>query len=96
MSEPDFPPDVVDAVCRHMNDDHGDDALLICRTLGRLPDATSVRTVGFDRRALHLSASGPDGEQRVDVPWPIPVTERPHVRQAVVQLYEQACAAADV
>ena len=96
MTETDFPADVVDAVCRHMNDDHGDDALLICRTLGRVPQATAARTIGFDRSGLQLLTSGPDGEKRVQVPWPIPVAERPDVRRAVVALYDQACAAAGV
>ena len=96
MRAPDFPPDVVAAVCRHMNDDHRADALLICRTLGGVPDADEVTTTGFDRDALLLRASGPRGERSVRVPWPAPVTERAEVRRAVVELYERACAAVGI
>uniref|UniRef100_UPI002594DDC9 DUF2470 domain-containing protein n=1 Tax=uncultured Gordonia sp. TaxID=198437 RepID=UPI002594DDC9 len=43
-----FSPDVVAAVLAHMNDDHADDSLLICRALGGRPDAVAARMTGFD------------------------------------------------
>ena len=46
---------------------HADDALLICRTLGSVPDAVAASTTGFDGDALELLATGPGGEQRVRV-----------------------------
>lgn len=89
-----FPPDVVAAVCRHMDDDHRDDALLICRTLGGQPSATAVSTVDVDTEAVHFSVQV-DGEQvPVRVPFAAPVTERAELRHAVVELHRRAVAAA--
>lgn len=89
-----FPPDVVEAVCRHMNDDHADDALLICRTLGGRPEAERVVTHGFDSEAMHFTAWSGERSVALSVPFEEPVVERPQVRQAVVRLYEKACDAA--
>jgi hypothetical protein len=88
MSGP-FTPDVVEAIKRHMNDDHGEDSLLIVRALGGRPDATSARTSDVDGEAIEFTV---DGGERVRVPWGETLTERPQVRQAVVRLYRRACA----
>jgi hypothetical protein len=39
MTEDVFTPEVVGPIARHMNDDHAEDSLLICQTLGRVPHA---------------------------------------------------------
>lgn len=86
-----FPPDAVAAICRHMDEDHPQDALLIVRTLGGVPDATAVRTTGVDGAGLRLEARRPGGRQReVTVAFAEPVTERPQVRAAVVALHQRA------
>ena len=90
-----FPPDVVAAVCRHMDDDHRDDALLICRTLGGQPAATSASTVDVDTEAVHFSAQVDGAAVPVRVPFAGPVTERSQLRHAVVELHRRAVAAAD-
>ena len=81
-----FDDDVVTAVMRHMNDDHSDDNLLIVRAFAKA-DATAAVMTDLDKSAGYWEA---DGEQ-ITIPWPIEVTERPHVRLAVVKLYEDAC-----
>lgn len=81
-----FDDDVVAAVMRHMNDDHSDDNLLIVRAFAKA-DATAAVMTDLDKSAGYWEA---DGEQ-ITIPWPIEVTERPHVRVAVVKLYEDAC-----
>lgn len=89
-----FPPDVVEAVCRHMNDDHADDALLICRVLGGQPGAERVVTHGLDSEAMHFTAWTGETPTEVSVPFEEPVLERPQVRLAVVRMHERACDAA--
>lgn len=88
-----FAPDVVDAILRHMNDDHTDDNLLIARAFGA-PDAVSARMVALDGEAGQWEATGPDAATAaVRVPWPDgPISERPAVRKSVVLVYRQACA----
>jgi putative heme iron utilization protein len=91
-----FGPDVVAAVCRHMNDDHPADSLLICRTLGGHPDATAARMTGLDAQGADFEVTIEGGVEQVRLPWSRTLTERPQIRQEVVRMYEQACAAAGV
>jgi hypothetical protein len=53
----------VAAIVAHLNDDHGEDMLTICRTLGGRPDAvaaivTSVDVDGLTLRAIAPGSSG--------------------------------------
>lgn len=97
MTGSDFSPEVVAAICRHMNDDHRDDALLICRTLGRVPDAVDATAVHVDAAAMRFQVQRPDGTvEEAEVRFAEPALERSHVRLAVVELYERACAAAGI
>lgn len=91
-----FSEDVVAAVCRHMNDDHPEDGLLIVQALGGQPAATAATAVGVDATAMHFEAVV-DGEPvRTAVRFSEPVSRRPQIRLAVVELYERACAVAGV
>lgn len=85
-----FAPDVVAAVLAHMNDDHAEDSLLICRTLGDRPDATSAVMAGFDAEAATFDVSVPDGVVVVRLAWDRPVRDRSDVRVAVVAMFRAA------
>jgi putative heme iron utilization protein len=89
----DFPPEAVAGVMRHMNGDHAEDCLIICRGLGAVPAATAARMTGFDADAISFVATVEGVEAPVRVPWAQRVASRPEVRTAVVQLYRDACAA---
>ncbi|GII02973.1 DUF2470 domain-containing protein [Planobispora takensis] len=91
-----FTPDVVEAIKRHMNDDHADDALLIVKALGGQPEATAARTSGVDAEAIEFDATVEGREVAVRVPWGATLTERAQVRREVVRLYQEACAALGV
>ncbi|WP_260681730.1 DUF2470 domain-containing protein [Gordonia rubripertincta] len=58
---PPFPEDVVVGVFAHMNGDHADDSLVICRALGDRPDATAAVMTGFDDRVAIFDATVPEG-----------------------------------
>ncbi|GGO68310.1 DUF2470 domain-containing protein [Nonomuraea cavernae] len=92
MSSP-FTAEAVEAIKRHMNDDHGDDALVIVRGLGGRPAATRATTSGVDAEAIEFTI---DGGELVRVAWGETLTERQQVRMAVVRLYREACAALGV
>jgi ribonuclease PH len=95
MERPGFAPDVVAAICRHMNDDHGADSLLICQTIGAMPTAVHAQAVDVDPSAVHFQVTQPDGSTATAmVAFATPALERAQVRVAVVELYERACAAA--
>ncbi|MCF6472520.1 DUF2470 domain-containing protein [Nonomuraea sp. MG754425] len=87
MSTP-FTAAAVEAIKRHMNDDHAGDALLIVRALGGRPAAQNAMTSDVDAEAITFTI---DGGERVRVPWGETLTERAQVRQAVVRLYREAC-----
>jgi putative heme iron utilization protein len=91
-----FTPDVVAAVCRHMNDDHPADSLLICRTLGGKPDATAARMTALDAEGADFEVTLDGRPERVRLPWSTTLTDRPQIRQEVVRMYEEACALAGV
>ncbi|WP_213453218.1 DUF2470 domain-containing protein [Rhizomonospora bruguierae] len=86
-----FPPEVVAAVSRHMNDDHAEDALLICRTLGGQPAATRARTTGLDADGIDFAVTVDGTEVPVRVPFAARLTERAQIRREVVRMYQDAC-----
>jgi hypothetical protein len=87
---------VVAAVVKHMNADHSDDSLLICRTLGGQPSARDARMVGFTPEHAVFSARIDGGDVDVRVPWSGAVRERSDVRAEIVGMYEAACAEAGI
>ena len=86
-----FPPEVVAAVTRHMNDDHADDALLICRALGGQPAATQARTTGLDADGIEFAVTVGATETPVRIPFAHRLTERAQIRREVVRMYRDAC-----
>jgi putative heme iron utilization protein len=89
-----FGPDVVAAVCRHMNEDHPEDSLLIVRTLGEQPNATDAVMTGVDADGADFEATVDGRAERVRLPFSRTLTERRQIRLEVVGMYEEACAAA--
>ena len=87
---PTFAPEVVDAICRHMNDDHADDCLRMVQGLGGV-EATGARMTGLDGDVAVFAAATPDGEAEVVLPWSERLTERAQVRVEVVRMHEEAC-----
>lgn len=87
-----FSPEVVAAVCRHMNEDHPEDSLLICRALGDVPDATAARMTGLDAHGGDFAVTVAGAESAVRLPWSRELTERPQIRAEVVRMYHEACA----
>lgn len=85
--------DAVEAILRHMNDDHASDSLLICQRLGGVPGATSARMVGLDDEQAVFAATVDGQEVPVLLPWSRPLTSRAQVREEVVRMHDAAVAA---
>lgn len=85
-----FSPDVVAAIARHMNDDHADDNVTICRGLGDQPAATAATMTGMDERGITFAATVDGGDLDVVIPWAAPITERGQVRTEVVRMHREA------
>ncbi|WP_406281051.1 DUF2470 domain-containing protein [Embleya sp. NBC_00896] len=88
-----FGADAITAVCKHMNDDHPDDCLLIARGLGGQPAADSATMTGLDGDAAYYAAIVAGETVEVRVPWSRSITERRDVRIEVVVQYNEACKA---
>jgi putative heme iron utilization protein len=88
-----FPPEVVDQIARHMNEDQADDNALIVQALGGMPTATAARVSGLDADAMEFKAVVDGIEVPVRVPFSERLTERRQVRAEAVRMYRDACAA---
>ncbi|MBB6172475.1 putative heme iron utilization protein [Nocardiopsis mwathae] len=86
-----FSPEVVQAVTKHMNDDHAADSLLICQALGGRPAATAARMTGLDGYGADFAAVVDGTEVEVRIPWSRPLSERAEIRREVVRMYQDAC-----
>ncbi len=85
-----FPPDVVDAVLTHMNDDHADDSLVIVRAHGH-PAALSAELTGVDEHGGTWHVVDATGEASLRVTWPGgPALDRAALRREVVATYAAA------
>lgn len=78
------------AAVAHLNDDHPEDTLFLCRRLGGVPTATAAHAVDIDEHQLILEAHAPGGRERIHLPFAEPILERSQVRREVVRLYERA------
>lgn len=85
-------PDVVTAVLAHMNGDHAEDCVVMCRGLGGRPGTTAATMTGFDDEAVELLADGPDGPAPVRIPFAEPLTGRAQVRAEVARMYHESAA----
>lgn len=93
MTESPFTADVVEAVARHMNGDHAEDCVVICRVLGGRDDTTEATMTGLDAEAIEFLATTPEGELTIRVPFSEPLTERAQVREQVARMYHESAAA---
>ena len=88
-----FSPEVVAAVTGHMNGDHPQDTLIICRGLGGEPEATAARMTDLDAKGGDYVVTVAGVEHSVRIPWSAPRTERAQIRKEVVRMYRESCVA---
>ena len=84
----------VAAIVAHLNDDHADHMLEICRAFGGEAgaEAVTVTVASVDLDGLDLVATSAGERRAVRVTWLGPVRSRGHVRTALGQLHEEATA----
>lgn len=95
MTDP-FPPEAVEQIARHMNEDHAEDNVLIVRGLAGIAAATAARVSGVDEDAMEFAAVVDGIEVPVRVPFGARLTERRQVRTEAVRMYREACTALGV
>ena len=85
-----FTAEAIEAICRHMNQDHQEDSLLICRTAGGLPEASRASVRSVDGDGVDFAAMVDGQERTVRVPWGGSITERSEVRMELTRLTLEA------
>ena len=93
---PQFDEATIAGVTSHMNGDHPEDTLLICRGLGERPTASAATMTGLDGDAGTYEVTVDGVTEVLRIPWTQRLHERREVRTEVVKLYEAACAAMGV
>lgn len=76
----------------HMNDDHADDNVVICRGLGGADDVTAAVCADFDRESVRFDATTPTGERVVNVAFSAPLADRPQIRAEFARMYHESAA----
>lgn len=94
MADPDFLTDeVVAAVTAHMNGDHAEDNVVICRGVGGRPDVVAATMSGLDREAITFTVATTDGAtDEVRIPFSAPLADRPQIRAEVARMYHESAA----
>jgi putative heme iron utilization protein len=95
MTDP-FPPEAVEQIARHMNENHAEDNVLIVRGLGGIRSATAAKVSGVDVDAMEFAAVVDEIEVPVRIPFGTRLTERRQVRTEAVRMYREACTALGV
>ena len=85
-----FSDQAVAAICRHMNDDHTDDTLVICRAFGPWDDVTSARLETLGPEGLEFTAVVDGTRRSLALPWLGTVSERAQVRSEIVARFHEA------
>jgi hypothetical protein len=85
--------DIAAAVLRHMNGDHPEDCVVICRGLGGRPGTTAARMTGLDREGFDFTAVDDEGEHAVRVPCAAPLADRAQIRAEAARMYHESAAA---
>lgn len=84
--------EVIAAVAHHMNADHVDDNVVICRGLGGCDDATAATFVGMTTKVARFTVTEPGGEREIEIGFADEVSERAQVRTEVAGLYHRSAA----
>lgn len=80
-------------IITHMNDDHAEAMVLVCRHQAARPDTTEATMSAVDRYGFELVATSPGGRAGVRIGFPAPVATPEEVRAALVAMVRQARAA---
>lgn len=85
--------DVVAAVTAHMNGDHAEDNVVICRGVGGRPDVETATMAGLDLDAVTFAVTTTDGgTDEVRIPFSSPLEERRQIREEVAQMFHDSAA----
>lgn len=74
----------------HMNNDHSDALVLYGRAFGDLPEISAARMTAVDRYGFEMTASWPEGERAVRIPFGESLSAPDQVRQKMIEMLATA------
>lgn len=83
------------SVISHMNQDHADSLVLLCRHQAGLADTTAAVLKAVDRLGFEMSAATPAGPRFVRLGFPVPVDTPEQTRAAFVAMVKEARSAGE-
>ena len=83
-------------IVAHMNDDHAEALVLVCRHQACRPETAEATMIAVDRYGFDVVATSPAGRAAVRLGFPRAVTTTDEVRAAMVALVREARGAAGV
>jgi hypothetical protein len=89
-AEPDPLAAAAAGIIEHMNADHAEAQVLVCRHLAERPDTTGAVMSGVDRYGFEMIAVSPAGRAAVRLGFPEECTTSEQVRQAMVAMVSDA------
>ncbi len=89
-ASPDPTAPLAEGVLTHMNDDHGDAMVLMCRAFSRASDTTSAVMTSLDRYGFEMSATTAEGPRPIRLAFSKTVESSEEVRAEMVALTKRA------
>ena len=79
-----------EGIVSHMNADHADTMVTMCRAFSRATDTTSATMTGVDRYGFEMSAITAAGPRPIRLAFPEAVASSDETRKAIVAMYRTA------
>lgn len=94
-ARPDPTAPLAEGVLAHMNEDHADAMVLMCRTFSRARDTSAAVMTSLDRYGFEMSATTADGPRPIRLAFSKTVETSEEVRNEMVALSRKARASAE-
>ena len=89
-SEPDPLIPFSEGIIQHMNEDHEDAMVVICKQMSKAKDTTEVTMTGIDRYGFEMSAMTNDGPRPIRIAFKTEVSDSEEARKEIVKLVKIA------
>ena len=75
-----------DGIIQHMNEDHEDAMIIICKEMSRAKDTSEATMTGIDRYGMEMSAMTKDGPRPIRIAFNAEVSDAEGARKEIVKL----------
>ena len=89
-SEPDPLMPFSDGIIEHMNEDHEDAMVIICKEMSKAKDTTGATMTGIDRYGMEMSAMTENGPRPIRIAFKTEVSDSDEARKEIVELVKIA------